>query len=105
MYNLNINFEYDDHESQANQQKHGISFEEATKLWLVPGVVIEARTEDEPRFLRIGKWQNKLYSCVFTVRNDVVRLISVRRSREEEEKIYEKEIKKSEETREENQGE
>jgi uncharacterized DUF497 family protein len=103
MYNLDINFEYDERKSQSNQKKHGVSFEEAKKLWVVLAVEIQARTEDETRCLRIGKLNDKLYSCVFTMRGDVVRLISVRRSRQEEEKIYAEKI--NEETREENQSE
>ena len=104
MYYLGMNFEYDEKKSQVNQKKHGISFEEAKKLWMVPAVEIQARTEDEPRFLRIGKLKDKFYSCIFTTRKDVVRLISVRRSREEEEKIYHKEKIENEEPREENQS-
>ena len=98
-----MKFEYDSKKSQLNRQKHGISLEEAKELWLLIGIEIQARTEDEPRLLRIGKFKEKFYSCIYTSRKDVIRLISARRSRREEEKIYEEKIK-NEETREENQG-
>ena len=71
---------------------------------MVPAVEVEARSENEPRFLRIGKIASKLYSCFFTIRKDAMRLISVRRSREEEEKTYYEEINKDEETTEENKS-
>ncbi len=84
-----MEFDYDPHKSEQNRQKHGISLEEAKALWTVSGVVIQARTTDEVRFLRIAKSKGRLYSCIYTFRGDKVRLISARRSRIEEEKIYE----------------
>lgn len=47
-----ISFEYDGRGSQANLQKHGISFEEAKQLWLDPDrVVLHTRFETEPRWI------------------------------------------------------
>jgi len=83
-----MKFEYDHEKSLANHAKHGISLEEAKLLWSVPVVEIEARTVDESRFMVIGKIKGKFYSCVFTKRADVIRLISARRSRKSEEKVY-----------------
>lgn len=87
-----MNFEYDELKSKKNQEKHGISLEEAKSLWTVPGVVVQARTADEPRFLRVGKLNEKFYSCVFTIRKEAIRLISARRSREEEMRFYKEKI-------------
>lgn len=81
-------FEFDPQKSAANRTKHGLTLQEAKELWSVTGVEVRARTEDEPRFLRIGKLKGKFYSCIYTVRHGVIRLISARRSRNEEEKIY-----------------
>jgi uncharacterized DUF497 family protein len=52
-------------------------------------VEIPARTIDEPRWLLIGKIAQKHWSAVITRREDKIRLISVRRSRDEEIAIYE----------------
>ena len=52
-------------------------------------IEIPARTEDEPRFVVIGKIAGKYWSAVITYRNDSIRLISVRRSRIEEVALYE----------------
>lgn len=103
MYNFSIDFEYDLNKSENNLKKHGISFEEAKHLWLVPAVEVEAKTEDEPRFIRIGKLNGKFYSCIFTVRKGRVRIISVRRSRREEQKIYWEKMK-DEENKEKDKG-
>lgn len=85
-----MEFEYDPVKSAANQQKHGIDFIEAQALWWDPDrVEVPARTEGEPRWLIIGHVGAVCYSAVVTYRDDRVRLISVRRSRNEEVAIYE----------------
>ncbi|MFN9174852.1 MAG: BrnT family toxin [Synechocystis sp.] len=43
----------------------------------------------EPRFLVIGKIDNKLWTMIMTYRGKTVRIISVRRSKNSEIKIYE----------------
>lgn len=59
-------------------------------MWADPNLVeIRARTEDEKRFLVIGKIVDKHWTGVITYRGDAVRLISVRRSRPEEVRLYE----------------
>ena len=85
-------FEYDANKSAENKRKHGIDFEEAQALWADPALMeIPARTSDEPRWLLIGKIEQKHWSAVVTRRGENVRLISVRRSRDEEVRIYESE--------------
>jgi uncharacterized DUF497 family protein len=76
--------------SAENKRKHGLDFEEAQALWADPLLVeVPARTSDEPRWLLIGKIDEKHWSAVITRREENVRLISVRRSWEEEVRIYE----------------
>lgn len=85
-----MDFEFDPHKSRSNREKHGIDFEEAQKLWLDEDrLEIPARTTDEPRWLVIGKIKGKHWSAVITYRNEAIRLISVRRSRDEEVELYE----------------
>ena len=70
--------------------KHGIDFIEAQKLWNDPNLLeIPARTEDEPRFIVIGRIEVTHWSAVITYRSDDIRIISVRRSRDEEVGLYE----------------
>ena len=85
-----VEFEFDEVKSRANASKHGIDFVEAQVLWLDEmRVEIPARTEDEPRFLVVGKISEKHWSAVVTYRGEKVRLISVRRARGEEVATYE----------------
>ena len=83
-------FEYDEKKSNSNLGKHGIDFLDAQELWLDPDVIeIEANCEIEPRYLVVGKIKDKHWSAVMTYRDDNIRIISVRRSREAEVNLYE----------------
>lgn len=85
-----MEFEFDPVKSRLNQQKHGMDFTEAQALWQDPlRIEVPARTVDEPRWLVIGQIGSKHWSAVITYRQQGVRLISVRRSRDEEVAIYE----------------
>ena len=83
-------FEFDEAKSQANLGKHGIDFVAAQGLWKDPYLLeIRAKSEDEQRFLLIGKIGEKYWSAVVTYRDARIRLISVRRSRKKEVELYE----------------
>ena len=83
-------FEFDVNKSKSNKEKHGIDFIEIQTLWDDPDrVEIPARTEDETRYLLVGKIKETIWSVIVTYREDKIRIISARRSREEEIKLYE----------------
>lgn len=85
-----MSFEFDPQKSAANLEKHGIDFDEAQMLWCDPDLLeVPAKTVDEPRWLVVGKIDGKHWSAVITYRQESIRLISVRRSRQEEIKLYE----------------
>jgi uncharacterized DUF497 family protein len=85
-----VEFEFDPHKSATNQEKHGIDFTAAQQLWQdVMRVEVPARTVDEARWLVIGQIDGKHWSAVVTYREQRTRIISVRRSRDEEVSIYE----------------
>ncbi|MBM4153892.1 MAG: BrnT family toxin [Lentisphaerae bacterium] len=85
-----MEFEFDDRKSAANRAKHGIDFAGARALWDDADLLeIPARTVDEPRWLVIGAVGGVLWTAVVTYRGHRVRIISVRRSRDEEKALYE----------------
>jgi uncharacterized protein len=85
-----MEFEFDKQKRRTNKEKHGIDFTEAQRIWDDPDrAEILARTEDEPRYLVVGKIDKRCWSAVMTHREGKVRIISVRRSRKEEIEIYE----------------
>lgn len=85
-----MEFEFDQRKSRSNRSKHGIDFVDAQRLWEDPDLLeIPARTVDEPRFLVVGMIGNDHWSGIVAYRSDRIRIISVRRSRDEEIALYE----------------
>lgn len=84
-----MDFEFDEANSLINAEKHGIDFTEAQLLWCDERrIVVEARSEDEPRYALVASHAGKRWTAIFTVREDRIRIISVRRSRHGEEEGY-----------------
>ena len=84
-----MQFDFDVNKSLFNKKKHNIDFYEAQKLWEDPlRIEIPARYVEEQRILVIAKYNNRIWSAVITSRDDKIRIISVRKSRENEKKIY-----------------
>jgi uncharacterized DUF497 family protein len=85
-----MNFEFDEQKSSANKIKHGIDFIEAQELWDDPErVEIPARTIEEARIMIIGRIGHSIWSCIYTIRNNYIRIIAVRKARKDEKEIYE----------------
>jgi len=79
-------FEYDEAKSKANKEKHGIDFEEAQVLWQNKEhfVFDSVYINSEWRHLLVGLIDGVCYVVVFTMREDNIRIISVRRCRKNE---------------------
>jgi hypothetical protein len=85
-----VEFEFDGDKSRANKLKHGVDFRQGQALWDDPDLIeIPARTADEPRFLAVGMIGGKHWSAIITYRQQRIRIISMRRSRQEEIDLYE----------------
>jgi len=83
-------FEFDSDKSRSNLEKHGIDFNAAQALWNDPDLLeFPANFDDEPRYIVVGRIDSMHWSAVITNRNEKIRLISVRRSRKSEVKLYE----------------
>jgi uncharacterized DUF497 family protein len=84
-----MEFEYDPIKSQTNKEKHGIDFDEAQALWLDEDrVEFPAQSDTEVRHALIAKNDEKIWVAFYTMREIAIRIISVRRARENEERIY-----------------
>jgi uncharacterized protein len=81
-------FEWDDDKSRANVGKHGIDFEDASAIFYEPIVLRQSNRNDEERWVAIGSLEDGLIAVVFTRRADVIRIISARRARKNEEREY-----------------
>jgi len=82
-------FDWDIKKSDANKAKHGIDFETAKGLWSDENrIEIRASHPVENRSIIIAKHHDKIWTAIYTLRGDAVRIISVRRSRKKEEQLY-----------------
>ena len=82
-------FEFDPAKSALNKDKHGIDFTEAQALWEDEDrMQALAQNKGEERLLTVGLFMDRLWCAVFTMRDGVIRIISVRRAREKEVEEY-----------------
>ncbi|HLZ77421.1 BrnT family toxin [Phenylobacterium sp.] len=82
-------FEFDPDKSAANFAKHGIDFDTAQALWSDDWrLVVDTRFVAEQRQLVIGRIGERVWTAVITTRGEAIRIISVRRSRDDEVKAY-----------------
>jgi len=86
-----VEFEWNPAKSALNLQKHGIGFHEAQALWEDSRLIIlPSAYPDEARFLAIGKINQTHHIAIFTERGKRIRIISTRRSRDNERMLHEK---------------
>ena len=84
-----MDFEFDPQKSSTNAEKHGIDFKAAQLLWTDPNrVEFTARFKDEERHGLVASHKGRIWCAIFTLRDEKVRIISVRRAITDEEKLY-----------------
>ena len=81
-------FDWDERKSELNLAKHGIDFEDATEVFYKPIILRRSDRNNEERWIAIGSLEDRLITVVFTRRADVIRIISARRARKNEEREY-----------------
>lgn len=90
-----MRFEFDPRKSRINWERHGIDFEDAQALWEEHHVVIAAKTvAGEVRYALVAMLEGDCWAAFFTMRGEVVRLISCHRADGRLERIYEDKDKK-----------
>jgi uncharacterized protein len=90
---LNLSdFAWDPKKNKHNHRKHGIRFEQALEMWLDSNLVVlrsRKTVSGEVRYLNIGIISGKIWVAITSSRSGTIRIISVRRARKSEEKLYE----------------
>jgi uncharacterized protein len=81
-------FDWNERKSEQNLAKHGIDFEDATEVFYGPIILHRSDRKNEERWIAIGSLEDRLITVVFTRREDVIRIISARRARKNEEREY-----------------
>jgi len=89
-----LTFKWDGKKAKQNIRKHGISFEEATTVFMDPlslTIADPIHSDYEERFIITGESiQGRLLVVVHTENNDNIRIISARIAKSSEKGIYEK---------------
>jgi uncharacterized DUF497 family protein len=83
-----VSFEWDERKNLLNSAKHGIDFDDAIGVFYGPIIFRRSDRNNEERWVAIGSLEDILITVVFTWRADVIRIISARRARKNEEREY-----------------
>ena len=88
-----LSFEWGPQKAKSNEQKHGITFDEASTVFEDPlSLTIHdpLHSENEERFTLIGiSHKNRILIVVHTERGDNIRIISARKATKNERSYYE----------------
>jgi uncharacterized DUF497 family protein len=89
-----MNFEWDTQKAVSNKRKHGISFDDAADALRDPDIVEDLDVNDdydEDRMIAYAKLDGQILVIIYTLRDDIFRIISARRAEKHERKHYESE--------------
>ena len=84
-------FEWDEAKAAENEARHGVSFETAREVFKDPFAIerLDDRVDyGEERFNILGMGDGRLLFVAYTVRNDIIRIISARGAEPHEKRRY-----------------
>ena len=94
---MQYNFEWDPKKAKSNFQKHKVSFERASEIFLDPfmlSVFDKSHSKTEDRWITIGKDSNNITIVVVHTFREIradkatIRIVSARRATKKEQKQY-----------------
>jgi len=85
-----MRIDYDEAKSRRNVERRGIPFADAMELLSAPHVVLRDARRDygETRFVAYGLIRDRMHVCVYTLRGDAYRIISLRKANRREVDAY-----------------
>ena len=86
-----MTLQYDERKNDINLRKHGIPLDAGLDAINDPNVIVsfdEENSEIEERFIVIGRCGSVILFVSFTMRDEVERIINVRKAEREEEELY-----------------
>ena len=84
----NLIYEWDPNKSESNIDKHGIDFVAVTRFEWDTAVVRPSDRRGEKRYVAYGYLDDRLHSLAFVMRGDRIRIISLRKADDREERYY-----------------
>ncbi len=84
-----MNFEWDERKRAVNIAKQGLDFIDAASVFDGrPNLTVRSAHHEEERLLTIAELNARMVTTIWTWREKAIRIISARRSRNEERKAY-----------------
>jgi len=86
-----LRFEWDEPKAAQNIAKHSLPFEYAARVFLDPNRLDGEGTRrpyGEERRLTLGSIEGRVYAVAYTMRGEIVRLISARKANRRERRKY-----------------
>ncbi len=89
-----MSYEWDEAKNQANLKKHGLAFEDAEAVFEGDVITVADHRKDyeEARFVSLGALCGRVVLIAHTERAGRVRIISMRKANEREQKIYQERL-------------
>uniref|UniRef100_UPI003B51AB67 BrnT family toxin n=1 Tax=Roseovarius indicus TaxID=540747 RepID=UPI003B51AB67 len=81
-------FEWDEDKRNLTLEKHGLDFLDAAEVFADDHLILTARSEIEQRRIAIGPVNGVAIAVVFTMRGEIIRIITARRARRNEREAY-----------------
>lgn len=85
-----MKFEWDENKRLSNKLKHGFDFLDAHLVFTEEALIEEDQRKDyrEKRYTLVGPMSNRLIIVIFSKRDDGIRIISMRKANQREQKKY-----------------
>ena len=83
-----MEIEWDEAKRKANLAKHGLDFADAEHVFTEEALVEEDPRHSEPRYKLVGPLDGRIVVVAFTWRETAVRVISMRKANDREQKRY-----------------
>ena len=86
-----MRFEWDERKSNDNRTRRGFTFDDVMPIFLDSDRVILADTRrdyGEDRWVTFGEIEGRLFAVTFTMRGEVIRIISARKANTRERRRY-----------------
>lgn len=89
-YNVSMQFEWDETKRQTNLRKHRLDFTDVEIIFSGPTFTFEDdRFEySEDRYITLGLLKGQVIVIAHTERNEVIRIISMRKATKYEQQLY-----------------
>jgi uncharacterized DUF497 family protein len=79
-----MEMEFDESKSQRNIELRGLSFELVAEFDFEGAIEVEQAVSGEQRYFALGHIGARLHALVYTLRGDVVRIVSLRKANKRE---------------------